>query len=221
MVALWLLLMVPAVAGKELEMAPAATATDPGIVNSVLLSDNITVLPADGATWFRVTVHVVAAPELTVAGLQAKLDTRVGAIRLTVVVCKEPFNVALILALWFVLNAPTVPMKAAELAPTATVTDEGINIRALLSDSGTVVLDKAIWFKPTVQVVEAPAATEVGVQVNDDKPSGAPTLIVPADVFVCIALPDTDVLKALFTLMAVVPVAVADMVTVKTAIWPF
>jgi len=72
-----------------------------------------------------------------------------------------------------------------------------------------------------VQVVEAPAATEVGVQVNDDKPSGAPTLIVPADVFVCIALPDTDVLKALFTLMAVVPVAVADMVTVKTAIWPF
>jgi hypothetical protein len=49
MVALWVVVTVPAVAVKVAEVAPAATGTEAGTVNDVLLSEIATTLPAGGA----------------------------------------------------------------------------------------------------------------------------------------------------------------------------
>ena len=62
--------MVPAVAEKLAEVAPAATVTEAGVVSKVLLSETVTEVPPLGAAWFRVTVQVAAAPEFRVAGEQ-------------------------------------------------------------------------------------------------------------------------------------------------------
>jgi hypothetical protein len=98
-------------------------------------------------------VHVVAAPEFTLVGLQARAETSVGATRVKVLISNVPFKVTVTLALWFVVRVPTVAMKLAELAPAGTVTDAGTVNRALLSDTATAVLAETASFKLTVQVV--------------------------------------------------------------------
>jgi len=90
---------VPRVAKKDADVLPAGTVTVVGTVSPVLLLETATVLPPVGATWLRVTVHVDAAPELTLVGLQARAETSVGANRFRVVVCTVPFKVAVIMAL--------------------------------------------------------------------------------------------------------------------------
>ena len=70
-VALWLVVKAPAVAVKVAEVAPAGTVTDAGIVSRALLSDSVTVLPAETAS-FKLAVQVMEAPEATVPGLQLK-----------------------------------------------------------------------------------------------------------------------------------------------------
>jgi len=66
---------VPAVALNVAEVAPAATVTDAGTVNVVLLLVSVTALPPAGAAWFRVTVQVLEALGPRLAGLHATLDT--------------------------------------------------------------------------------------------------------------------------------------------------
>lgn len=46
---LWLVVTVPAVAAKDADVAPAAIATEAGIVSRALPPDNATELPAGGA----------------------------------------------------------------------------------------------------------------------------------------------------------------------------
>lgn len=48
-VTLWPVVMFPAVAAKEADVAPAATETEAGMVSRVLLSVSVTVLPEGGA----------------------------------------------------------------------------------------------------------------------------------------------------------------------------
>ena len=84
------------------------------------------------------TVQVVTAPELTLAGLQVRLDTCPWAIRLTVVVCEVLFKAAVMLTLWFVVVEPAVAMKVAELAPGSTTIDAGIVSRKFVSDNAMV-----------------------------------------------------------------------------------
>ena len=48
-VTLWLVVMFPAVALKEADIAPAATDKVAGMVSRALLSDRVTVMPAGGA----------------------------------------------------------------------------------------------------------------------------------------------------------------------------
>ena len=55
--------MLPAVAVKLAEVAPAATVTEEGAVNSVLLEASATPDPPVGAAALSVTVHVVEAPD--------------------------------------------------------------------------------------------------------------------------------------------------------------
>ena len=67
---------------KELDVAPAAIVKEAGMVSAALLSDRLMVLPAGGAAWFRVTVQEEDAPEFTLKGLHARVETRTGATRL-------------------------------------------------------------------------------------------------------------------------------------------
>lgn len=72
-----------------------------------------------------------------------------------------------------------------------------------MSESVTMALVEAAWFKPTVQVVDAPEDKVPGLQLKDVKLAGAVVVIVPAVAVVGIALPPADVLKALVTLIVV------------------
>ena len=74
-VADWLLVMAPLVAENVFEVDPAATVSDVGTVNRALLLDNDTVVPPDGAAWFRVTVQVLEALDPRLAGLQESAET--------------------------------------------------------------------------------------------------------------------------------------------------
>ena len=100
------------------------------------------------------TVQVVDAPELTLVGLQASAETRVGATKLTVAVWEEPpLRLEITVADWFVVMVPAVAMKVAELAPADTVTDVGTVSTALLSDTVTATGEETASLKLTVQLV--------------------------------------------------------------------
>lgn len=78
-----LLGMVPAVALNVAEVVPAATETDPGTGSSPVLLESATEAPPDDAAWFKVTVHVVEAPVVSVVGLQES-ELKVGSGTVTV-----------------------------------------------------------------------------------------------------------------------------------------
>ena len=71
MVALESLWMVPVVAPKEADVAPALTGTDVGTLSAELLLDRLTVAPPAGADWVRATVQVVEALDPRLAGLHS------------------------------------------------------------------------------------------------------------------------------------------------------
>jgi len=99
MVADCVVVTVPTVAVKVVEVLVAGTVTDAGTVSAGLLLESATALPPVGAASLRVTVQVVAAPELTLLGLHAKTETTAGSIKLNVVLCEAPFKVAVTIAL--------------------------------------------------------------------------------------------------------------------------
>ena len=163
---------------------------------------------------------MVDAPELMLVGLQARAETSVGATMLKVVLWEALFRVAVMVALWFVVRTPAVAMKVAELAPAGTVTDAGIVSRALLSDSATVAPEEAVWFKLTVQVVEAPEATVTGLQLKNVKLSGTTVVIVPPVAVMASALADWVAPNAL-AMPIYVAVVLGEIVAVTTATTPF
>ena len=85
--------MVPAVTLNVAEVAPAATATDAGVVSKELLSDSVTVVLAVAAL-LNVTVQVLAALEPRVVGVQASEDSVTAAARLMVAVFDTPLIAA-------------------------------------------------------------------------------------------------------------------------------
>ena len=129
------------------------------------------------------TVQVVDAPELTLVGLQASAETRVGATKLTVAVWEEPpLRLEITVADWFVVMVPAVAMKVAELAPADTVTDVGTVSTALLSDTVTATGEETASLKLTVQLVEAPEAKVPGLQLSDATLSGNAVIVPPVAV---------------------------------------
>jgi hypothetical protein len=137
MVADWVVVNVPAVAVNVAEFALAATTTDAGTVKEALLSERATAAPPVGAAWLRVTVHVLAAPGLTLAGLHARAETSVGATRLSVALSEAPLRIAVIVADWVVVMVPTVPLNVAVVPFAGTVTDAGMVSAGLLPESPT------------------------------------------------------------------------------------
>ena len=84
-------------------------------------------------------MQVVLAPELTLVGLQASEETRVEAIRFTVVLWDEPFSEEVMVAVWFVVIVPTVALKVVDVLPAGTVTEAATGSAALLLESATVL----------------------------------------------------------------------------------
>ena len=85
--------MVPAVTLNVADVAPAATATDAGVVSSELLSDSVTVVLAVAAL-LNVTVQVLAALEPRVVGVHASEESVTAAAKLIVAVFDTPLSVA-------------------------------------------------------------------------------------------------------------------------------
>ena len=86
-------MIVPAVTVNAADVAPAATATDAGMVSSELLSDSVTAVLAVAAL-LNVTVQVLAALEPRVVGLHATEESVTAAARLIVAVFETPLSVA-------------------------------------------------------------------------------------------------------------------------------
>lgn len=67
----WLVAIVPAVAVKLAELAPAATFTEAGTDSAPVLLERFTVVPPAGAAGFTETVHVDELPLVNDVGPQA------------------------------------------------------------------------------------------------------------------------------------------------------
>lgn len=76
---------------KAVDVVPAGTVTDGGTGSAVLLDDSATALPPAGAAALNVTVQVVAAPDVRLAGAHA-IEEAVGP--------PPPTGVALNAAIW-------------------------------------------------------------------------------------------------------------------------
>jgi hypothetical protein len=82
----WLFKKLPVVAVNDADVAPAGTVTEPGTWRFMPVLDKATVAPLAAAAFVSPTVQVVDPFAPTLVGLQVSEETRIGAIRLTVVV---------------------------------------------------------------------------------------------------------------------------------------
>jgi hypothetical protein len=81
----------PAVAVNVVEVALAGTVTEAGIGSTVGWFDaSVTVAPPAGATWFKVAVHVVDAPDVMLGGEQSSEDTSSTGVTVTVAPALAP-----------------------------------------------------------------------------------------------------------------------------------
>ena len=78
------------VALKVAEIAAAATVTDAGTFKIELLFARVTLAPPAGAGWVRVTVQVLEDFAARLLGLQDRVDSDAGAIKVKVLVAELP-----------------------------------------------------------------------------------------------------------------------------------
>jgi hypothetical protein len=95
-----LVAIVPALAVKPAEVAPAATLTDDGADSSALFEASATVDPPDGAAALNVTVQVVEPLDAKLLAPHFSVDTvTAGAVSVIEADCELPLSVAVTLAL--------------------------------------------------------------------------------------------------------------------------
>jgi hypothetical protein len=105
-------------------VAPFAISRPEGTVKlALLLPIESTVQPTDAR--FSVTVHVLAAPPVKLAGVQLMELGTVGSARVIAMLPELPPRRAVTVADWLLDNAAVVALKVAEDAAGATVTDAG------------------------------------------------------------------------------------------------
>jgi hypothetical protein len=86
----------------------------------------------------NVTVHVAVAPTAIVEGLQERLLSTVSGVTVTGAVMEDPFADAVTLTAVLTVTEAAVAVNEAEVAPAATVTEDGTVRAALLSETATV-----------------------------------------------------------------------------------
>ena len=82
---------------------------------------------------------MVEASEFTLVGLQASVETRVGATRLRVALCELPLKEAVTVAVCVVVMVPRLAVKVAEVLLAGTVTDAGTVNVVLSLESPTIL----------------------------------------------------------------------------------
>ena len=113
-------------------------------------------------------VQEMVAPDAVMAD-EAVAETVRGAISDTLAVADEPFNVAETVTAWSASRAPAPAVKVAEVAPAATLTEDGtVNTEDALSDSVTAVLLVGDFVNVTVQVVLAFEARLAAAHCNEE-----------------------------------------------------
>ncbi len=85
------------------------------------------------------TVQVLEAFALMLLGLHTTPETNICATKLKLADWEEPFNVAVMVADWFVVIVATVALNVAEVLLAGTVTDAPTGRAVLLLDSPTVL----------------------------------------------------------------------------------
>jgi hypothetical protein len=169
--------VVVAVAENVAVEDPAGTFTEAGTGNAGLLAETDTLMPPAGAWAERVRVQVEDAPASSVVALHANPETSTGASRLRVVLWEALLSVAVMVAAWVVLMVPRLAANVADALLTGTVTDAGTVSAVLLLESPTVLPPLGVvWVRVTVQVLEAPEFTLVGLQTSADTRVGATRL---------------------------------------------
>jgi hypothetical protein len=166
-------------AEKVAEAEPASTVIEDGTVSWTLLLATATVVPPGGAAWLRLTVHTVVAPALMILGLQASADGTTTPASKLITNCRDaPLKVAVNVATCNWLIRPAVRANVAEVVFAGTITKgAGTGSRPLLLAKLTTVPPfGAAWFSVTLQVVDNPEFTLVGLQTNDDNVTGAVTV---------------------------------------------
>src|SRR5215472_13357584 len=167
--------------------------TEAGSCTPELAACSWTLEPPAGAAEASCTVQR-SVPTALGSGLQVRLVTVPGVfVNEMVPVCELPFNVAVMMAVWFDVKLPAVALKVAEMAPAATVTDAGTVTTAVLLLRPTAAPPfGAAWVKVTVQVVVLPEPSVPGVHVTEITPAPARTerddLLMPFKVALTFAV---------------------------------
>ncbi len=138
-VALPLEVTVPAVAVKEAVVEETGTVTDTGTDSSASLEDRETIDPPGGAAPDSVTVQVEAALEVRLEGMHCSEERLTGITRERTRGNEVAPRAALMVAIWLVVMAPAVAVKAADEEEAGTVTEPGTVSVALLDDKATAV----------------------------------------------------------------------------------
>ena len=178
---------------KPAEIAPAATATEPGTNSVVELLDSVTVAGA-GAGRFRVAMQLVPALDTSEAEVHISDDTaRAGAVRPIEADCVEAPSVAAMVAVWSAAMLPAVAVKPAEVAPAATATELGTDSVVELLNSATVVSAGATPVRFTVHAVLALDTSEEAPHASDDTARPGANSPIAA---VCVEAPSAAVIVA-------------------------
>jgi hypothetical protein len=141
-VTVWEVATEPAVAVNVVELVVAGTVTVAETGSAVvLLEASVTVAPPVGAGWLNATVHVVATPETTVAGVHASNDTAgLGATVTVAIVLVLLPSVAVTVTVWEVATEPAVAVNVAAVALAGTAMKAGTGSTAVLLDTSVTVL---------------------------------------------------------------------------------
>ena len=155
MVAVALVVTLPAVAVNVAVVLLAATFTEEGTVKAALFDDRATVAPPAGAGFASVTLQEVLALA-KVDAEHCRDDKLAGNCNVMVAVGDVPFRVAVTVALPFDVIVPAAAVNVAVVAFAGTLTEAGTVRTALLEDKPMVVFPLSAAFDSvTVQVLLA------------------------------------------------------------------
>ena len=118
---------VPASPLKDAFVAPAATSTDAGTVNLVVLLLSFTVAPPVAAGADKVTVQLVLAPDRRYAAVQSSVEITAAGLTVRVVVFVDPLAdaVTVTVAADVPETVPTVALNVANDDPAGIATEAG------------------------------------------------------------------------------------------------